>query len=265
MYPRVDWVRWVENSPTPPFAQPFTARIKVHHAVRRNDLTISIGVEGQQAFVVWDRPCQTVAPDNSLDLTLDVPLPAYAARFWPPNEDHQWYVEVTDHSPATAPAAVGMVEEITLVRRVITPSNQCIPSLFRPSAREFPLQRGGTVRIFIPSKKRYVLTLGVDHTQVSDGSMVTFRGQFFLEIDLSNVWNMHAPQNQRSINIFKGKYDPIEQYVQEGMIGSATTGTDGCYTLGHVPTETAIYQATITKPDYTVIASSNFIEVRVIR
>lgn len=262
-YPRVDWIRWVENSLTPPFAQPFTARVKVHHEERRNYLTIKIGVEGQQPFVVWDRPCQTVMADNSLNLTLDVPLPGYASQFWPPNEGHQWYVEIIDSSPATAVATVGTVEEITLVQRVTAPNGRCIPYLFRPSAREFPIQRGGTVQIYVPSKKRYVLTLGVDHSQITGGSQVVFRGELFLQVGLSNTWNPRIALANQSVKIFRMRYDPIEQDIPEEMIGVATTGPDGNFALQYSPMETSTYQAVVTKPDYTTMATSNFAEVKV--
>lgn len=91
-------VRCIENQADDRSEGPesYSARIAVR-SDKRNSLTIRVGVVGREAITVWDRPNRVNLNDWAGDLTLDVPLPAYASEYWPPEEGaNPWYVEVTD-------------------------------------------------------------------------------------------------------------------------------------------------------------------------
>ncbi len=89
--------------------------------------------------------------DWSRNLVIDVPLPAYAAQFWPPGPGHRWFVEVSDDSdrhPGTD--TVGSVREVILVDRTRAAARSGPPFLYRAGARDVSLSKGGKVTVYIP-------------------------------------------------------------------------------------------------------------------
>lgn len=100
------------NLPTP-LVHPYTARIKIHHYYQRSMLTVKIGAVGEHPLTVWDQNNLNKCTDSGQDLTIDVPLPDYAAEHWPPSNQNQWYVQVTNHD-TEEPAEL---QEVTLVKR----------------------------------------------------------------------------------------------------------------------------------------------------
>ena len=91
-------VRYIENAADDRSDGPesYSARIALRSR-KRNSLTIRVGVVGKEPITVWDRPNRVNLNDWAGDLTLDVPLPDYAADYWPPKDGpNPWYVEVTD-------------------------------------------------------------------------------------------------------------------------------------------------------------------------
>jgi hypothetical protein len=78
----------------------YTARLRVTNPEGRRWLKVSVGVEGHEPQVLYNTPnhMPSVCPDNSVRLTVDIPLPAYAASHWPPSQANRWYVEVKDQS-----------------------------------------------------------------------------------------------------------------------------------------------------------------------
>ncbi len=100
------------NRPTP-LVHPYTARIRISHEFRRSFLRVKIGAVGHDPTTVWDRNNLYNFTDLGQNLSIDVPLPAYAADHWPPSEKDPWYVEVTNY----APGYDAVLEEVTLVRR----------------------------------------------------------------------------------------------------------------------------------------------------
>jgi hypothetical protein len=78
----------------------YTARLRVTNPEGRRWLKVSVGVEGHEPQALYNTPnhMPSVCPDNSVSLTVDIPLPAYAASHWPPSPTNRWYVEVKDQS-----------------------------------------------------------------------------------------------------------------------------------------------------------------------
>ena len=85
-----------------PLVHPYTARIKINHHYRRSLLTVLLGLPGHTPVTVWDQNNQINWTDTGQDLTIDVPLPEYAADHWPPSDQNQWYVQVTNHDSITS-------------------------------------------------------------------------------------------------------------------------------------------------------------------
>jgi hypothetical protein len=131
----------------------YTARINISHKVGRRFLWVRIGVEGQMPLTVWSYNCRVNMMDDTNDLVIDVALPQYAHSFW---NGPWWYVEIIDSSPAGSPSVTGYLEDVVLVQRLFDSTYAtCTPSLTRPciSPSRFPITRGGTLRVYIPSRK----------------------------------------------------------------------------------------------------------------
>jgi hypothetical protein len=108
-------VRYIENAADDRSEGPesYSARIALR-SDKRNSLTIRVGVFGKDPIVVWDRPNRVNLTDWAGDLTLDVPLPDYAADYWPPKEGaNPWYLEVTDGDKDNL---ISIVDGFTLAR-----------------------------------------------------------------------------------------------------------------------------------------------------
>ena len=109
-------IQYFENVPTPRAGTPYaySARIRVQHTWR-GTLTMSVGVGKEKPLVVWETHGRAKGGQRELsgDLTLDVPLPDYAAKHWPPSGTHQWYLKVEDHD---RDGWTGTVTEFTLAR-----------------------------------------------------------------------------------------------------------------------------------------------------
>jgi PKD repeat protein len=105
----------VTNRQTP-LVHPYVARIRIGHLVTRNLLTVKVGAVGHDPVTVWQGNNRVNFTDWGTDLAIDVPLPAYAAEHWPPSDQNQWYVRVTnDAAPGYGISAE--LREVTLVRR----------------------------------------------------------------------------------------------------------------------------------------------------
>ncbi|HED30163.1 MAG TPA: hypothetical protein ENN50_00400, partial [Prosthecochloris aestuarii] len=98
----------------------YSSRIRIR-GTWRGTWTVKIGVEGREPLLVYrtygrkaDRP---YAHGERLDL--DVPLPAYAAEYWPPKAGARWYLQVEDNDRDTQ---TGYVMEWTLARRYEDPA-----------------------------------------------------------------------------------------------------------------------------------------------
>jgi PKD repeat protein len=106
------FVTAVTNRATP-LVDPYTARIRIRHDDLRSFLTVRIGAVGHDPVTVWSRNNRLNWTDYGQDLAIDVSLPSYAAACWPPSDQNQWYVQVTnadtDHD--------AHLQEVTLVRR----------------------------------------------------------------------------------------------------------------------------------------------------
>ncbi len=156
----------------------YTARVRVTHFVGRRYLAIRIGVKSPVIFrkgesfgafpkpphpnikapvTVWDHNCSVNMLDDTKDLAIDVPLPAYAEQYWPPTEGNWWYIEVIDTSPPGSPATVGYLEQVVLVERRFVDLGPgvhhrplCIPTLYDLGLRHVAIQSGVTLRVDIP-------------------------------------------------------------------------------------------------------------------
>jgi hypothetical protein len=109
-------VQYFENVPTPRAGTPYaySARVRVQHSWR-GTLTLSVGVGKEKPLVVWETHGRTKDGQHELSggLTLDVPLPDYAAKHWPPSAANQWYLKVEDND---RDGWTGTVTEFTLAR-----------------------------------------------------------------------------------------------------------------------------------------------------
>ncbi len=149
-FARVTSIRYVINAPTPPGLYPYVAHLRIRHNESRNHLTVKIGVEGEEPATVWDRPNKTVVPDRSRNLVIDVPLPDYAARFWPPGPARRWFVEVADDSAAQSGGGMaGQIVEATLVDRTKAATRTGPPVLHKANVADLPLPKGGKVVVHI--------------------------------------------------------------------------------------------------------------------
>ncbi|OPY35368.1 MAG: LGFP repeat protein [Methanoregula sp. PtaU1.Bin051] len=97
----------------------YSARICIENNWR-GTYTISIGVEGKKPLVVWtSRGRDHKYPlESSKVLAIDVPLPDYAAIYWPPKLSKKWFLRVEDHD---RDGFTGTITEFTLARRYINP------------------------------------------------------------------------------------------------------------------------------------------------
>lgn len=261
--PRLDAFSYAVNAPTRYSAHPYTARVRIQHNTLRRNLTVKLGVEGRTPMVVWDRPNRNgPINDDSQNLVLDFPMPTYANQCWPPSEKNQWYLEVTDSFPVATTSTAGIVQEITLVKRLVQGNGTCLPIVIRPSARDFPIPLGGTVKIYIPTKRHFTLTLGAN-LAVAKGETAKFTGRLDLHLEFSTNNQQSVPQANREIELRRTKRDPIEGTVVYETVGTARTDGSGRFSINYAPDETSDYQAFANKPNRTVDASSNLVTVRV--
>lgn len=150
-FPRFRSVRYAINSPTPPALFPYVARIDIHHDQSRNHLTVKLGVVGQVPETVWEHPNQVKVPDRSRNLVIDVPLPDYASKFWPPAPLSRWFVEVSDDSAAQpGKKTIGSIRELMLVDRTRAAARAGPPMLYRPGTYDGRLPEGGKITVHIP-------------------------------------------------------------------------------------------------------------------
>lgn len=109
-------LQYMENVPTNRAGTPdaYSARVRVRHGWR-GTLTVSIGVGSEKPLVVWETHGRTKQGQHELSghLDLDVPLPDYAAKHWPPSAANRWYVQVEDND---RDGITGSVTEFTLAR-----------------------------------------------------------------------------------------------------------------------------------------------------
>jgi hypothetical protein len=254
--------RRVENAPTAASTHPFTARFKVLTTGGRRFLTARIGAEGQASAAVWNCPNQVTMKDDSLKLTLDAPLPAYASQCWPPSQLNRWFLEFTDTSPGAPSGESGIVQEVELVHRVMLPGGVCAPQVFTPCMGDIPVFRGHTVRIYIPTRASYLFDLAADHDQVAKGTPVTFRGSLSCELGLASTWKVDAPLSNRVVSLVRTEVDPeTSDVLNESTVGTATTDTTGKYTVVSSATAVADYRAHVTRPDGTPIVNSNAVHI----
>jgi len=149
-----------------------------------------------------------------------------------------------------------------LVKRLVQGNGTCLPIVIRPSARDFPIPLGGTVKIYIPTRKHYTLSLSARQA-VAKGETARFTGRLDLHLEFSSNNQQNVPQTGREIELRRTKRDPIEGTVVYETVGTARTDGAGRFTINYAPDQTSDYQAFANKPDRTVDASSNLVTVRV--
>jgi len=97
---QLTYFQYFVNHPSDRSGSPdaYTARLKVKSTEGRRWLKITVGVEGHEPQVLYEHPNgrASICYDASESLTVDIPLPAYAASHWPPSQTNRWYVEVKD-------------------------------------------------------------------------------------------------------------------------------------------------------------------------
>lgn len=93
-------LRTVEMIPTPRYQGrwAYSSRLRIH-GNWRGTWTVNIGVQGrvpQTVYRSYGRVPDLPAAHGEL-LDLDVPLPDYAAQYWPPRANAKWYLQVEDN------------------------------------------------------------------------------------------------------------------------------------------------------------------------
>jgi hypothetical protein len=242
----------IKNAPTAPDAYPYTARIKLSTPLGRNNLLVKIGVEGQPASTVWG-PAPYGAGDGGVALTIDVPLPAYAAQHWPPSNTNQWYLEASYPGQNN-----GRIEDVVLVRRDVAP-----PHLYRSSSAHFPISPTTPEKVYIPSRVRNQLTLAPNRRTVPAGQSVLFTGILLTHIAASTSTATYVPVANQQVAIQAVRSDTIEGTIAGGVISKATTDASGKYQVSYIPSSTGRYRAIAVKSDGTTIATSNVVEVNI--
>jgi hypothetical protein len=142
--PNIQTIMYLTNIPSAREETPdaYTARLRIQHPWR-GSLNVRVGVEGQALRTVWDTRGRNPLrrEENSGELVLDVPLPAYANKHWPPSSTHRWVLRVED---CDRDGRAGAVTEFTLAR--LHKQANCY-SLGRFATQKF----GGPVSVAIPN------------------------------------------------------------------------------------------------------------------
>jgi hypothetical protein len=251
------WVTVINNAPTPPNVYPYTARIHLGTPRGRDNLSVKIGVEGQPAFTVW-APSPYGATDGGEELLMDVPLPAYAGRHWPPSGRNLWYLE------ASYPGQVGgVVRDVVLVKRGFRPDASFLPELHRASSTNFQIRPNAPEKVFIPPRSQDRLILSPNQGTVHAGQKVILKGTLLKNVSSSSTKIAVIPISNQRVEICAVRSDPVEGTITEGVICTATTDTAGKYQGDYLPRSTGRYQARAAKPDGKMIATSNVVEIRV--
>ncbi|MBA4191900.1 MAG: hypothetical protein C0467_28305 [Planctomycetaceae bacterium] len=143
LYKEKQGMQYFENSPTnrANTQYAYSARIRIQH-FWRGTLTVSIGVGKETPLVVWQTHGRTKAGQHewSGNLSLDVPLPEYAAKHWPPSASNQWYLKVEDND---RDGLTGSVTEFTLARLHTHPKNHSVGTFHTETF-------GGPCKVAIP-------------------------------------------------------------------------------------------------------------------
>jgi len=127
--------------------QAYSARIHIETGeFSRIKLKVTIGIGNRSPLVVWDTPNEEVFKDYSKTLKLDVPLPLYAADYWPPASGTNWYVEVQN----TSTWDTAEIKGLTLARLKKDSSGNYSTETFPSKDTGTVLQPGETRKFFIP-------------------------------------------------------------------------------------------------------------------
>ncbi len=256
--------RWIVYKP-PTNPEPFTGRVSLSSREGRRFITVRVGVEGRPPLTVWEHPnhLPNAMLDDDIDLRLDFALPVYASAHWPPSERNLWYMEVADDSPGPAGEEVGQVLDTVLVQRLPLSGGALLPVMHRSSGHGFPIVRGRSVKVYIPTRVSQLLRLGASPTSVAAGGTVNLSGSLFRHYQLTSRQVALIPFPGQHTMVFRTGYDPIEQTIVEAVIGESLTAQDGSYSVTYTPTATANYQAMAVTASGTTLATSPLVKVTV--
>ncbi len=260
----LSYVTYFTNKPTERAGTPdaYTARIRVHHQNLRSELTVCVGVERLKPTIIWDRPNETGPPqDWNKNLDIDVPLPSYAASYWPPSPNNRWYVQITDGNKNGQSA---VVEEVTLARLIKNSSGKYMTEVRRPHTRTFNVPDGGTLKIYVGAQSPTTeLTLMSSQGTINSEESVTLSGLLSVKsYDTDPPAIIPLAGKEIKINAIVSGSDSIEQ-TQWRSIGSAMTDANGKFSLKVSPNATTTYIAAYTKPNGQIIAKSDQCRVQV--
>ena len=236
----------------------YTARIRISHQKSRNELTVSVGVGGQKPYVVWDRPNEGPLVDTSRNLSIDVPLPRYANKYWPPSQSNLWYVQVTDGSQNGKGAKV---EEVTFVKLLQSPEGKNLPELHRPHMKMFSIPDAASRKIYVGAQPPKIeLAITPEQTTISRGGAVIISGKLSVTSYDTDAPLDVAPLKRKLIKINSvSTIDSVEQ-SQWAPAGTTVTDGNGKFSFTAKPTAnsgTITYIAVYTNPQGQIIATSN--------
>lgn len=176
-------VKAMKNAPTPLF-QPYVARIDVGHQVSRRYLVVEVGIGDETPVLVWDRNNQVNMTDDIAngpvpDLVIDVPLPSYAAAYWPPSEANPWYLKVMN----TDPAHPAWIDGFTLAERTVAPQGfEVTPYPWDSSRISVPAGSGAVVRVTVSPTAPVITAISPKSRKAGSSAFrMTVSGDKFLE------------------------------------------------------------------------------------
>jgi hypothetical protein len=251
------FVTVIDNEATSPLAYPYVARLKIHTPQGRNNLTIKIGVEGQNSSTVW-APSPYGFIDGGIDLMIDVPLPDYAGGYWPPNEHNQWLGEVSYGGQSGC-----IVNELTFVKRSFNSNGTYLPHVVPAPVKNYNVRTDKPEIIYIPYKKDTKITIShnAGSNPVLAGQNILFNGVLLNYTILSNTRFEVFPFANQVVKIWKVKSDPIEGWITEKLIGKINTNALGKFELLYEPVAPGLYKAYATTSEGLTIAISQTVKV----
>lgn len=294
----IDTFSEVENIPTEKRVMgqyAYSARIRIENNWR-GTYTISIGVEGKTPLVVWttrgrDTKTSPVPLEPHRYLAIDVPLPDYAAAYWPPTSTHRWFLRVEDHD---RDGATGTITEFTLARRYIHPDCHTLGkyrtetyggpiSVIVPDPASGPTvpapgptgpfapanATSGIATVYVPANagigggtvqivKRYSISL-TDYVLPSEVGNIAMAGQLMMTVPVS------SPAANQKVQLFKlnlhACVNKPSQWIPRGTTITDASGKFKFEVAAQPALHKQVYAAAFSDAQGRLLASSEYMVI----
>lgn len=250
----------------------YSMRIRIKHPGGRNRLTISVGVLGEEPVVIWDKfndqwdKCY----DDSKNLNIDVPLPAYASKHWPPSNSNKWYVDVKNTllplpNDATYNESIkAEITEVTMAKLIKNPVGIFSTNKYSSEISKTFVEASETVRAFVPAMQGYELTLSPEVSKAKSGDTIHLNGNLIAQKFCTSV-NTSPGQNpiaNKDITIFEIVKNLGSSTYYWTLKGVVKTDAQGAYAMDLVANKNAKYVATLMEEDFSdAVVSSKAVEL----